>query len=156
MKRTVIVLMVCMLTAATWTAGAEAGQFDRIISAADVEKATGLAGVKQVPRDQASKFKNGDLNFVTGSDQPILMIEFRPVFVFDAMKADTGYYKKQVPGLGEEAFTSPAFDPQFSVNLRKGKYVAVVTTHIDPRDRKKTLLTLDQLISLAKLVESRM
>jgi hypothetical protein len=142
--------MICVLAGK-----APAGQFDNIISPADVEKVTGLRGIKQVPRDQTSKFKNGDLNFVA-ADRPILMIEFRPVFVFDAMKADSGYFKKSVPGLAEEAFTSPAFDPQFSVNLRKGRYVAVITTHIDEKDKKRTVLSLDHLISLAKLVASRM
>src|SRR5512141_1471015 len=115
MKRTVVSVVLWILIAHIWAGDAAAGQFDRIISASDVEKVAGLTGVKQVPRDQSSKFKNGDLNFVTGADQPILMIEFRPVFVFDAMKSDSGYYKKPLAGLGEEAFTSPAFDPQFSV-----------------------------------------
>lgn len=156
MKRNMIGFVLCCVMIGTMAGRAAAGQFDRIISVADVEKVTGLTGVKQVPRDQTSKFKNGDLNFVAGQGQPILMIEFRPVFVFDAMKSDSGYFKKPVPGLGEEAFTSPAFDPQFSVNLRKGKYVAVVTTHIDPRDKMRTVLSLDQLTSLAAIVASRM
>ncbi len=156
MKSTVVGLLLCIVTAGTGAGTAAAGQFDNVISAAEVAKVTGLAGVKQVPRDQANKFKNGDVNFVAEADQPILMIEFRPVFMFETMKSDSGYYKKQVPGLAEEAFTSPAFDPQFSVNLRKGRYVAVVTTHIDPKDRKRTVLTMDQLISLARLVASRM
>lgn len=132
-----------------------AAQFDNIISAADVEKVTGMKGVKEVPRDRTSKFKNGDLNFIV-NNQPILMIEFRPAFAFDAMKADSGYYKTAMQGIGEEAFTSPAFDPQFSVNFRKGRYVAVITTHIDSKDKKRTILSMDHLVSLAKLVASRM
>jgi hypothetical protein len=68
-----------------------AGQYDHIITAADVEKITGLAGVKQVPREPLNKFRNGDLNFVQGNEKPILMIQFRPAFIFDQMKADSGY-----------------------------------------------------------------
>lgn len=153
-SRLIVVLLI--VTSSFLSAGTSpAGQFDAIISAADVEKVTGMTGVKQVPRDRTSKFKNGDLNFIV-IDQPILMIEFRPGFAFEAMKTDSGYYKTPVQGIGEEAFTSPAFDPQFSVNFRKGKYVAVITTHIDGKDKKRTILSMDQLVSLAKLVASRM
>jgi len=31
-----------------------------------------------------------------------------------------------------------------------------VTTHVDPKDKTKTVLKIDQLIALAKLVASRM
>lgn len=135
---------------------ASAGKFDNIISAADVEKITGISEIKQVPRVQSNKFKNGDINFVSARDEPLLMIEFRPAFVFSAMKADSGYFKTSLPGIGEEAFTSPSFDPQFSVNLIKGKHVAVVTTHIDGQDKKKTVIKMEHLIALAKLVAARM
>jgi hypothetical protein len=133
-----------------------AGQFDRIISASEVEKITGLTGIKQVPRDPKDKFRNGDLNFVGKHDEPLVMLQFRPSFVVDAMKSDSGYFKASLQGIGDEAFSSPAFDPQFSVNFVKGNYLAVVTTDIDPKDKKKTVLTMDQLVSIAKLVASRM
>ena len=132
------------------------GQFDHIISAADVEKATGLTGVKQVPRVKLDKYRNGDLNFVTRDDQPLLMIQFRPLFLFDQMKADPGYAKAALAGVGEAAFTSPAFDPQFAVNFVKGGHFAIVTTHVDPKDKAKTVLKLDQVIAVAKLVASKL
>jgi len=94
--------VVVALTASVFAAG----QFDHIITAADVEKITGLSGVKQVPREQLNKFRNGDLNFVLKDDQPILMIQFRPAFVFDDLKADSGYFKAAVPGVGEEALAA--------------------------------------------------
>jgi hypothetical protein len=132
------------------------GQFDHVITAADVEKITGLKGVKQVPREKLNKFKNGDLNFLLSDGKPLLMIQFRPSYVFAAMKADSGYVKASVPGVGQEAFTSPAFDPQFSINFLKGKYFAIVTTHVDAMDKTKTVLKMDQLIAIAKLVASKM
>jgi len=156
MKKLLVAALSFLVMASLAGRVSAAGQFDHIITTADVEKITGLKGVKQVPREPLNKFLNGDLNFVTGSSQPLLMIQFRPVFVFDDMKADSGYYKAPLQGIGEEAFTSPAFAPQFSVNFRKGNYIAVVTTDIDPRDKKKTGLSMDQLIALAKLVASRM
>jgi hypothetical protein len=150
------VALLSVLLLSGFAVRAFAGQYDHIIAAADVEKITGLTGVKQVPREPLNKFKNGDLNFVGSNNEPILMIQFRPLFVFDAMKADGGYFKAPLQDVGEEAFTSPAFDPQFSVNFRKGNYIAVVTTHIDPKDKSKTVLKMDQLIALAKLIAQRM
>ena len=132
------------------------GQFDHILTIAHVEKATGLSGIKQVPREPLNKFRNGDLNFVLPDGTPLLMIQFRPAFMFDAMKADSGYFKTPISGIGEEAFTSPAFDPQFSINLHKGHYVSVVTTNVDPKDKTRTVLNMDKLIAIAKLVASRM
>jgi len=156
MKRFMLYGVMVVILAGLAGSVAATGQFDHIISAADVEKITGLTGVKQVPREQLNKFRNGDLNFVLGNDQPILMVQFRPSFIFDQMKSDSGYFKAIVPGIGEEAFTSPSFDPQFSINIRKGQYMAVVTTHVDAKDKTKVVLKMDQLNALAKLVASRM
>jgi hypothetical protein len=162
MKKLVSFLVLSFLMVAVlFTGVCRAGQFDRIISPADVERITGLSGIKQVPRAPLDKFRNGDLNFSLANGQPVLMIQFRPVRVydtnvFDNLKNDAGYYKAPVKGIGEQAFTSPAFAPQFSVNFRKGNLFAVVTTNVDPNDKNKAVLKMDHLIALAKLVDSRM
>jgi len=141
---------------------AKAGQFDNIVSAADVEKATGLTGVKQVPRQKAvegiteNKFLTGDINFVRSDNQPILEVQFRPSFAFDQFKGDSGFIKAPVPGLGEEAFTSPSFDPQTTVNFKKGAYFVAVSTHVNPKDKTKPVLKIDQVIAIAKTIASRM
>jgi hypothetical protein len=140
----------------------QAGQFDNIITAADVEKATGLSGVKQVPRQKAvdgitqNKFLTGDLNFIRSDSQPIIEVQFRPSFAFDQFKGDSGFIKAPVPGLGDEAYTSPAFDPQTTVNFKKGAYFVAVSTHIDPRDKKRSVLKIDQVIAVARIIASRM
>ncbi len=156
MKKFVLAMMSFALMAGLAATLHAEGQFDHIINAADVEKITGLKGVKQVPREKLNKFRNGDLNFVLSDDKPILMVQFRPSYVFAAMKADSGYVKASIPGVGEEAFSSPAFDPQFSVNFLKGKYYAIVTTHVDSKNKTQTVLKMDQLIAIAKLVASKM
>lgn len=151
------IVMVSLLVIAGLVAPVFAeGQFDHIISAADVDKTIGLTGVKQVPRAKLDKYRNGDLNFVLADDKPVLMIQFRPLFLFDQMKADPGYSKDAVPGVGESAFSSPAFAPQFSVNFIKGGHFCIVTTHVDPKDKNKTVLTMDQVIAVARLVASKM
>jgi hypothetical protein len=156
MKKIWGILLVLLLVGGMLVPVFGSGQFDNILTTADVEKATGLSGVKQVPREPLNKFKNGDLNFVQSDGTPILMIQIRPDFVYETMKSDSGYFKAALPGIGEEAFTSPAFDPQFSINMHKGHYVTVVTTHVDPKDKTKTVLKMDQLIAIAKIVASRM
>jgi hypothetical protein len=156
MKKLFLVIMSLTIIASLSATVYAEGQLDHVISAADVEKITGLMGVKQVPREKLNKFRNGDLNFVAGDDKPILMIQFRPGYVFAAMKSDSGYVKASVPGVGQEAFSSPSFDPQFSINFLKGNYYAIVTTHVDAKDKTKTVLNMDQLIAIAKLVASKM
>ncbi len=162
MKKLVSFFVLSFLIVATVAVGeGSAAQFDNIITAADVEQITGMAGVKQVPRQPLDKFRNGDLNFALASGEPVLMVQFRPVQVFDTnvfeyLRTDSGYYKAPLRGIGEQAFTSPAFAPQFAVNFRKGHLFAVVTTHVDPRDHSKTVLKMDHLVTLAKLIASRM
>ena len=138
------------------------GQFDNILNSTDVEKATGLSGLKFVPRQQAvagvtqNKLLTGDINFVRSDNQPVLEIKFRPSFAFDEFKGDTGFIKSPVKGLGDEAYTGPSFDPQTQVNFKKGAYYVSVSTHIDPKDRTKPVLKIDQVIAVAKVVAERM
>jgi len=156
MKKLFIAVVSLLVIAGLVVPAFAEGQFDHIVSPADVEKATGLTGVKQVSRVKLDKFRNGDLNFMTKDDKPLLMIQFRPLFLFDEMKADPGYFKAAVPGVGEAAFISPAFAPQFSVNFIKAGHFAIVTTHVDPKDKNKTVLTMDQVAAVAKLVAAKM
>jgi hypothetical protein len=141
---------------------AMAGKFDNIVSAADVAKATGLSGVRQVPRQKAvegitgNKFLTGDLNFVRSDNQPILEVQFRPSFAFDEFKGDSGFIKAPVAGLGDEAYTGPSFDPQTTVNFKKGAYFVAVSTHVNPRDRTRAVLNIDQVIAIARTIASRM
>jgi hypothetical protein len=155
-KRIIWIVVAAVIVAGLLVPVFATGKFDNIVTTVDVEKATGLTGIKQVPREQKNKFRNGDINFVASDGAPLLMIEFRPDFVLDEMKADSGYFKAPIKGLGVEAFSSPAFDPQFSINLHKGRYVTVVTTHVDPKDKTRTVLKMDQLMAIAKIVADRM
>lgn len=156
-------LSVCLLVIAALFGAVQAqGKFDNIITAADVEKATGLAGLKQVPRAKAvegvtvNKFLTGDINFVRSDNQPIIAVQFRPSFAFDQFKGDSGFIKAPVTGLGDEAYTGPSFDPQTNVNFVKGGYYVSVSTHVDPKDKNKAVLKIDQVIAVAKVIASRM
>ena len=134
----------------------KAGKFENILTAQDVERVTGMSGIMRVPRQPVSTFMNGELNFISRDGSPLLMVQIRPDYVYEDLKADKGYFKSAVSGIGEDAFTSPSFDPQFSVNVRKGQYVMVITTNIDPRNKKRTFLGMDQLLKIANIVDKRL
>jgi hypothetical protein len=158
-----LLLAVCSILVVSFFGGVNAsGKFDNIITAADVEKTIGISGLKQVPRQKAvdgvtaNKLLTGDINFVRSDDQPVIAVQFRPSFAFDQFKGDTGFIKSPVAGLGEEAYTGPSFDPQTNVNFVKGGYYVSVSTNVDPKDKNKAMLKIDQLIAVAKVIATRM
>ena len=136
-------------------------RYENIISIIEVEKATGIKGLKQVPRQKAvggitgNKELTGDINFVQANDQPVIAVQFLPSFAFDEFKGDSGFIKAQVQGIGDEAYTGPSFDPQTSVNFVKGGTYVTVSTLIDPRDKKKAVLPIEQVIAVAKVIAAR-
>jgi hypothetical protein len=162
MKKLLLAVVCLMLVAGLLNVVTATGKFDSIVTAADVEQATGLTGLKLVPRQKAvhgiteNKLLTGDINFVGADNQPVIAIQFRPSFAFDQFKEDSGFIKAAVKGIGDEAYTGPSFDPQTSVNFVKGDYYVAVATHIDPKDRHKTVLPIDKVIAVAKVVAARM
>jgi hypothetical protein len=162
MKRLLLLLVCAFVVIGTLDRVNASGKFDNIISASDVEKITGLSGLKQVPRQKAvngvtaNKFLTGDINIVRPDNQPIIEVQFRPSFAFKQFKGDAGFIKAPVPGLGDEAYTGPSFDPQTTVNFVKGGYYVSVSTNVDPRDKTKALLKIEHVIAVAKLIASRM
>ena len=161
MKKVLFAVVALVLVAGLLSVVTASGKFDNIINTADVEKATGLKGLKQVPRQKAvdgiteNKFLTGDINIVRADNLPVITVQFRPSFAFDQFKDDSGFIKAKVPGIGDEAYTGPSFDPQTSVNFVKSGYFVAVATNIDPKDRKKAVLPIDQVIAVAKIIAAR-
>jgi len=161
MKKWMTVALCLSLVVSIFGAVTASGKYENIISTSDVEKATGLTGLKQVPRQKAvdgvtgNKYLTGDINFVQANDQPIMVVQFLPSFAFDQFKGDSGFIKAQVQGIGDEAYTGPSFDPQTSVNFVKGGTYVTVSTLIDPRDKKKAVLPIEQVIAVAKVIAAR-
>lgn len=156
-------LAVCVaLALGLFSAVNASGRLDNIINASDVEQATGLKGLRQVPRAKPvdgiteNKFLTGDINFVSSNNQPVIEVQFRPSFAFEQFKGDSGFFKTSVPGLGDEAYTGPSFDPQTTVSFLKGRYYVAVATHIDPKDKSRTVLPIEKVIAVAKTIASRM
>jgi hypothetical protein len=64
--------------------------------------------------------------------------------------------KAIIPGVGDEAMTGPAADPQYMFLARKGDKCVALSTFVDPATPEKILLTMDQLITLGKIVIERL
>ena len=162
MKKWMTVVLCLSLVVGLLGVVTASGRFENIISAMDVEKATGLKGLKQVPRQKAvdgvtdNKYLTGDINIVQANNQPVMVVQFLPSFAFDQFKGDSGFIKSPVSGIGDEAYTGPSFDPQTSVNFVKGGTYVTVSTLIDPRDKKKAVLPIEQVIAVAKVIAGRM
>ncbi len=123
-----------------------------VLSAADVEKAAGVSGVKLVPRDPA-RGAGGDLNFSGPDGKLLVMVKVYKSGGYGSLKKT--YFAADVPGVGDEAFAGPPGVKQpYVVYLRKRGGAASVTTYFDRGGKPK--LTLAQLSDLGRIVASRM
>ncbi len=129
------------------------GQYDKYLTAADVERATGRKGVRQVPRGSAAGAA-GDVNFADDSGELILMVQFADGKNFAGLKAK--YAKGAVGGLGDQAIEGASMPdmPDNLVAFTKGTRCVVLTAFGDFVN-KKVYLSTDQLTSLARVIASR-
>lgn len=91
-----ILLLGCIFT---WTAFAQSPN-EKYLTGADIEKITGIKGVKLIPRLSVAG-AGGDLNFVDGTGELILMVQVTDAKNFDAFQKK--YSKGTVAGVGDQA-----------------------------------------------------
>jgi hypothetical protein len=120
----------------------------------DVEKITGLQGVKLVPRDP-SKGAGGDLNFANKDGKLILMINrnLSSDMLYSQTKNMKGAVKEDIQRVGDAAFTGPAGNYPYFVSFKKGKGSGTVSTFLGFTG---TLLLLDQVKKVAQQIASGM
>lgn len=126
---------------------------EKYLTGADVEKATGMKGIKLIPRGSVAG-AGGDLNFVDASGELILMAQFTDARNYTGFKAK--YAKGTVVGVGDEAVLG-AIMPGMTENLlafRRGTHCVVLTAFAD-FVKQKVYLTAEQLTALGKLIASR-
>ena len=120
----------------------------------DVEKITGLHGVKLVPPN-ASKGAGGDLNFADKDGKLILMVQ--RMLNSDALYSQTknmkGTVKAEIQGVGDAAFIGPPGNYPYFVAFKKGKGSGSVATYLGFTG---TLLTIDQVKKVAQQIASGM
>jgi hypothetical protein len=127
-------------------------QYATYLSVADVERATGLKGVKQVPR---SADADGDLNFAGEDGRLILSATFVPAKAYAAAKSSKEGFKSLLKGVGEEAFVGPLGGPPLYILVfRKGAFAVILNTELESSTRAR--LTIEQLTEIAKTIASRM
>jgi len=129
--------------------------YDKYLAVADIEKVTGLSGVKPVPREPR-KGAGGHLNFADKNGDMILIASFLTAEEYGFYRNEKSMVKVIIPGIGDEAMTGPAADPQYMLLARKGNKCMALSTFVDPAAPEKTLLTMDQLIALGKIVIERL
>ncbi len=122
--------------------------YDRFLTAADVEAATGLTGVTRKVADR-------DLKFYAGTSLA-LNVHFQGAKAYRLNKETPDYVKGEVPGVGEEAFYGPAAGVPYVLIFRNKEFCVRLVTYIDKNDPARTLLTMDQVTALAKIIASRM
>ncbi len=145
------------LQASTTASTAASGAASDLLTAADVEKVSGLTGIKNIGKG-AQAGAGGDVNFVDGSGKLVLMASFYDGSQFDALK-DTPNYREPLSGLGEAAFVGPSKDVMatlYEVGFKKGDHTALLVTYFKTgTGAQETVLTMDQLKQLAAIVASR-
>lgn len=133
------------------TLSAQSDRYLKYLGTADVEKVTELKGIRIVPN---SPDADGDLNFVRADGQLILSASFYASSAYGEAKSSKTGFKSAIQGVGEDAFVGPAdAPPLFILAFRKGIYAVVLNTELD--DSNKPILSMEQLIAIAKIMASR-
>jgi hypothetical protein len=141
----IFIIMLCM------TSLAGAFQYAKYLTVADIEKATGLKGVRPIPQ---SADADGDLNFADKGGQLILSVTFLDATAYAGYKSSKAGFKSPISGVGEEGFIGPAGDePAFILVFRKAAFAVMLNTI---PDGKTTRLSMQQLTDLAKIIAARM
>jgi hypothetical protein len=127
------------------------------LTVADVEQVTGLRGLKQVQFNPLH-FLGSDLNFVASDGSKILSIEFSNARHYNTYKLFVPKNMKiLLQGIGEEAFVGPDLENQMPYLLvfRQGDYAISLTT-ATTGDAQKNMLSIEQLISIGKIISTRL
>ena len=128
-----------------------------LITVADVEKATGLTGLRTVTSEQDPNAL-GRVNVATEDGTLVLMVNIGDRFAFDDSKAGMNF-GVALGGLGDDAYMGPS--PEVSkvksiVAARVGDHAIIVRTFARSGAADATTwLTTAQLEQLARLILSR-
>lgn len=140
----------------TTTVEASSSDTSDLLTIGDVEKVSGLTGIKTVEKG-AMDGAGGDVNFVTSEGKLVLIASFYDGAGFDTLK-DTPNYREPLAGLGDAAFVGPSKDIMetlYEVGVKKGDHGALLVTFFKTLSQD-TMLTMDQLKELAGIVEARL
>jgi hypothetical protein len=153
-----LVFMVAVLLPATGALLAQAAEspYAKYLTAADVEQISEFTGIKAVERNPLQG-AGGDLNFAKADGKMVVSAKFYDANWYAGSKRNKDSIKAMVPDIGEEAYIGPGYiDPQYILVFLKGQHCVFLSTALVPGDPTKTVLTLDQLKAVGKLIASRL
>ena len=132
----------------------QAGQYDKLLSFKDVEKASGIKGLKRVAKDEVDG-AIGKLNFTTDKNWMVLLLNVFSGDRYKRYKSQPGYFKANVKGVGDAAFIGPADGPQRTLFIKKGNACIFLHAYTDPNNMRP-YMTIEQLVHIGKLVVKRL
>jgi len=157
--KSAVAIAVLFATASAWTqSGAKVNlAYAKLLTAADVSKVTGLAGVSLIPPDP-SKGAGGDLNFALANGKQILLVTFLDTNAYNQSKAMKGVYGGDVAGIGDEAFIGKVMGMDSILYFLKGARGAALSSFINTDNGwpGSPYVNQQQLRQLAALILSRM
>jgi hypothetical protein len=141
----------------TKTEPTAAKDFEKLLTAADVEQISGIKGVKIIPYNPQIG-AGGKLNFAVEDDKPILAVMVQDEAMFNRWKEDKNLNAAVVSDLGDKAFKGVADSNMYTPNVTfiKGKQAIQLFTFFNLNNDMKPYMNHDQLIKLAKIIEGRM
>lgn len=142
----------CLCVFLGYGMSAAQSSFDKLLTASDVERVTGLKGIKLVPQD-FSKAIVGDLNVFRQDGERLLAVTLWDLTTYEMAKLGHPY---AVEGLADEAFEGPTGSIEHGeLIFRKGNRAAVVISELDPGTNKPFVFG-KPLRELARIIASRM
>ncbi|HEX3047143.1 MAG TPA: hypothetical protein VHY08_20485 [Bacillota bacterium] len=150
----ILMMVFCLITSVAWSAPRKVTKVSEYLTAVDIEKISSLKGVKLIAKDP-SIGAGGDLNFATSEKKMIVMIQVVAKSYYNSYKEM--YYKAEVKALGDQAIECATIPKSASnmVVFAKGTQCIALTAFANPKDFSKNMLTVEQLIKLAKIIDSR-
>jgi hypothetical protein len=129
---------------------------DKVVTVADMEKVSGLTGIKVIPKDPYIG-AGGDINFAKKDGKIVLIVMNRDKAYLTDMKAQKGSFDKQLNGIGDEAYDGPGFGKiRYILAFRKGNRVVVLSSFMDMDAGGKPFFTPEKLKKLADIALTRM
>jgi hypothetical protein len=157
MKRLSISLAMLLFVVFCYSPSFADDLYGKYLTGADVEKVSGIKGIKEVPRDP-SKGAGGDLNFADADGKLVMMANFSGNSVYEKSKQQKGFFKSDVKGVGEEAFSGPSSGPEYVLVFRKGVHCVSLSSFFNMGGpaSKPTMLSKEQLIELGKGIAGKL
>ena len=129
---------------------------ENLLTVDDVEKATGMKGIKLIPRNPAIG-AGGDLSFALEDNTMLLIVAIQNVSMYTEWKKQEGFFYAAVSGIGDEAFEGPSFgEHRYVLIFRKGENAISLSSFFNMEARGKPFLSQEQLRELAKIMISRL